>query len=155
MEKNIITTKGTNGSYVTHQLITDLFYVIIGVFCAQKVEPLRDNWQFSAANTVMTASIICFFLAFLSVIYHVMVATTIAEVSNGTISGKGLQGISVKSFQLRFDQVSSITTSKGFLNIETGNGAYLIVNTTSGNYKVITSPNRANEIMELFNSYKQ
>ena len=84
-----------------------------------------------------------------------MVATTIAEVSNGTISGKGLQGISVKSFQLRFDQVSSITTSKGFLNIETGNGAYLIVNTTSGNYKVITSPKRANEIMELFNSYKQ
>ena len=152
MENTFITTKNTGVKYLASQLLSDAIFVIIGIFCQSKVEPLRRSWEFSAANTMSTIAVICFIVAFLSVIYHIMVFTTVAEVSGGKITGKGLQKIALKEFNLRYDQITEMSTSKGMLNVETGACVFLVINTVGGEYKVITTPERAKEITDHFHS---
>lgn len=154
MQSKILTTKNSNKVYLVSQIISDILYVALGIFCMQRVESLRDHWQFKAAESMSTFATLLFIFAFISIIYHLMVASTIAEMRNNKITGKGLQAITLKSFDLRFDQISGISTSKGILNLETGKCVYLIVNTTSGNYKVIASPEQAEEMIAYFNNLK-
>ena len=151
MENPIITTRKTGMLYLANQIPNDIAFLVIGIFCLSRVEPLRYNWEFSAADTMNTIAILCFFLAFLSFTYHIMVYKTVADVYSDKIVGKGLQKLAVKSFDLRYDQITEITTSKGLLNIETGACVFVVINTTGSEYKIITTPDRAKEIMEHYN----
>ncbi|MBQ2887946.1 MAG: hypothetical protein IJE29_03365 [Firmicutes bacterium] len=151
MENPIITTKKTSILYLANQIPKDIAFVIIGIFCQSMVERLRYNWEFSAANNMGTAAELCFIVACLSFTYHVMVSQTVAEVYSDKIVGKGMQKLSVKSFDLRYDQITEISTSKGLLNVETGSCVFLVINTSGNEYKIITTPDRAKEIMEHYN----
>ena len=155
MEKGRFTTKNTSIGYLIGQIVPDLMFVAAGIFCLQTVEPLRNRWRFELADTMGSMGTLFFILAFITMVYHIMVATTVIEVRDDKITGKGLQNFAIKNFRLRFDQVSSMSTSKGILNLETGNCVYLIINTASGNYKIVTTPQRANEIIDYFNDFQK
>ena len=93
--------------------------------------------------------------AVLGIVYHAMVSRTYADLYPNRIVGSGMQGIQTKSFNLRFDQIVGISVSQGFLNLEANPGAFLIVNTSAGDYKVITTKARANEMVEYYNNITQ
>ena len=155
MEKTPLTTKGAGRRYLIPQLFSDVLYVVLGVVCAQMVTPLKYQWQFKAANAMSTLSVLFFGVALVSILYHVMVSQTVVEMQERKITGKGLQGISNRGFSLEFDQIVSIATSKGFLNLETGKNVYLILNTISGNYKIIATPDCAKEFVEYYNNNRK
>ena len=155
MNKETLTTKGSGSSYLMSQLFSDLLFVVAGIFCARSVGTLQSQWEFEAAKAMSTFSMICFAVAFLSILYHIMVFQSVAEIDEYEVKGKGMQGISAKSFSVHFDQISDISISKGFLNIETGKCVYLIINTATGNYKVITTPEKAKQFVEYFHNNRK
>lgn len=147
----IQTTKQTSRAYLIPNLVVDfLFFGIAGYFFARSSDLYASYWYRSEGETLQKVGILVFLLAFLSALYHVMVARTYADVFADRIAGSGMQGISCKSFNLRFDQVTGISASKGILNLESGSGVFLVINTSAGNYKVITTDARAKEIIKYY-----
>lgn len=149
--KPVHTTRKTSISYWVGQMIGDGFFVTISVFFFIRAGELIDSyWYRSDGEKLQTAGFIFLMVGMLSMLYHAMVSRTYADVFENRISGSGMQGIQTKSFNLRFDQIAGISVSKGFLNLEAGGGAFLIINTSAGDYKIITTPARANEIVEYY-----
>ena len=152
--KPILTTKKTYMTYWIGQVLGDNLFVGLAVFCFIRAGELIDSYWYRSDGEKMQALGFVFMLVwFLSFIYHMMVIRTYADVHENRITGSGMQGIQTKSFDLRFEQIAGISISKGFLNLEAGGGAFLIINTSAGEYKVITTPARANEIVEYYTNY--
>ena len=152
--KPILTTKKTYMTYWIGQVLGDSLFVGLGVFCFIRAGELIDSYWYRSDGEKMQALGFAFMLVwFLSTIYHMMVIRTYADVHENRISGSGMQGIQTKSFDLRFEQIAGISISKGFLNLEAGGGAFLIINTAAGEYKIITTQARANEIVEYYANY--
>lgn len=152
--KPIFTTKKTYMTYWIGQVLGDSLFVGLGVFCFIRAGELIDSYWYRSDGEKMQALGFAFMLVwFLSTIYHMMVIRTYADVHENRITGSGMQGIQAKSFDLRFEQIAGISISKGFLNLEAGGGAFLIINTSAGEYKVITTQARANEIVEYYANY--
>lgn len=152
--KPVHTTRKTNISYLVGQMIGDGFFVAISVFFFIRAGELIDSyWYRSDGEKLQMAGFVFLMVGMLSMLYHAMVSRTYADVFENRISGSGMQGIQTKSFNLRFDQIAGISVSKGFLNLEAGGGAFLIINTSAGEYKVITTPAKANEIVEYYTNY--
>lgn len=152
MERKILTTRKTNIGYLVGQLLGDAVLVALGVFSMNKAATLRDYWRFSDAETMSTVAVICFIFAFLSFVYHIMVSSTYIDVQSDRITGKGMQKISLKSINLSMEKITDLSISKGFLNVESGSGVFLVINTTAGSYKVVTNEARAKEIVEYYNN---
>lgn len=150
-KRPISTTRKTSIGYLVGQMIGDGCFVGLSVFFFIRAgELIESYWYRSQGATLRTAGIVCLLLGVLSACYHVMVSRTYADIFEDRISGSGMQGIQNKSFSLRFDQIVGVSVSKGFLNLEAGGGAFLIINTSAGDYKIITTAERANEIAEYY-----
>lgn len=114
------------------------------------IELMESFWYRSDGQTLITIGFIVVFYEMLSAFYHVMVSRTYANVFENRLSGIGMQGIQSKSFHLRSEQIAGVSISKGFLNIESGDSVFLVINTAAGNYKIITSAARAKEILDYY-----
>lgn len=66
-----------------------------------------------------------------------------------------MQGIQSKTFALRYEQILDISSSRGFLNLESGSGVFLVINTPAGSYKIITNKAKEKEILEFYDSLKE
>lgn len=150
--RQLFTTRKTSRAYLIINLIGDLvFNSLFASFCIMKGEELMSTYVYrSEGAALQKLSIFLIIYAGLSLLYHIMVFRTYADVFEDRIVGTGMQGIQSKSFDLRFDQLNGISTSKGFLSIESGSGVFLVINTPAGNYKILTTDARAKEIMEFF-----
>lgn len=149
----IFTTRKTSKSYLVWELTSDVVPAVFAVFMFEKADKLiRSYWYKNEGQTLQTVGFLLIFFAILSAIYHVMVSRTYADLFENRISGSGMQKIQAKSFDLKFDQIVGISVSKGFMNIEAGNGAFLIINTSAGDYKVVTTAARAKEIAEYYSN---
>lgn len=150
----ILSTRRTNLGYLIPNLVVDILIDggLAGFFFVRGAELYSSYWYRSEGEALQKVATMFFLLGALSAIYHVMVSRTFADVFTDHIAGTGMQGIQCKSFALRFDQISGISTSKGILNIETGACSFLVINTSAGNYKIITTEARANEIMEYYSN---
>lgn len=147
----ISTTRKTSKKYLIGKLIEDACYVGISIFLFIRADKLIDSyWYRSDGENVLKAGFILLFIGALSLIYHAMVSTTYVDLFEDRIVGTGMQKIQIKSFSLRFDQICGISVSKGFLNVESGSGVFLVINTLAGDYKVITTAKYANEIAEYY-----
>lgn len=151
-KRPVLTTRKTNKRYLIPNLISDiLFDVGLAVFLYMRGSKLYESYWYRSEGEVLQRIAAAFFLlGLLSALYHTMISRTYADVFMDRIVGSGMQGIQTKSFILRFNQISGISTSKGILNIETGACVFLVINTSSGNYKVITTEERANSIIEHY-----
>lgn len=154
MEHHILSTKGAGRKYLVSKLIGDIIFAGIGFFFLSKVETLQNNWQFSLAETASKSATVFFLLALLFATYHIMIATTVAELYDDKIVGKGLQKIMLKDFHLRFEQITEIATTKGVL-METATCVFLAINTASGEYKVLATPEAAAKIRDHFNATRK
>ena len=153
-KKPIHTTRKTNIGYFVAQMLGDFFSLGISFFIVIRGGELIDSfWYRNDGEKLQSVGYALAIFAILSLVYHVMVSRTYADIFENRISGSGMQGIQTKSFNLRFDQIIGISVSKGFLNLEAGGGAFLIINTSAGEYKIITTPARANEIVEYYTNY--
>ena len=153
-KRPISTTRKTSIGYLVGQMIGDGFFVGLSVFFFIRAGELIDSyWYRSDGEKLQTVGFIFLIIGMLSMIYHAMVSRTYADLYEDRISGSGMQGIQNKSFSLRFNQIVDISISKGFLNLEAGGGAFLIINTSAGDYKIITTPARADEIVEYYSRY--
>lgn len=85
-----------------------------------------------------------FIFAFINLLYKLMVSSTFANIYSNKIVGKGLQQLTVKDFDLSFMQVTDISCT----------GRFLDINTAAGKYKVVTSANLAKEIFHYYNAMK-
>lgn len=149
----VLTTRKTCKSYLVGQLISDGLFIAVAVLAFVQADKLiRSYWYKSEGQTLQTCGFLLLFLALMSAVYHIMVSRTYADLCENRISGSGMQKIQTKSFDLKFDQIVGISVSKGFLNIEAGNGAFLIINTSAGAYKVVTTAARAKEIAEYYSN---
>lgn len=152
MKSPITTTQKTSSRYLISQLLGDSIFAIIGIFFLSRVDTLRSQWRFDLVESAQVTAIVFFIVAFLSAIYHVMVSKTYVNVYADMIEGKGMQKVAMQSINLRFDQITGISTSRGFMNLEaTGLNEFLVINTAAGNYKIITTSERTKEIIEFFN----
>lgn len=145
MNKLIMTTKKTNTAYLIAGLIESLLYAGIALYCLQLKEDMIVEWRFSYADTLNTCAIVLFFFAAINFLYKLSASTSYADVYSNKIAGKGIQLFAVKDFDLNFDQVTDISCTGRFLNI----------NTPAGKYKVITNAACAKEIFEHYNSAKK
>lgn len=132
MNNPILTTRKTSTEKFIGDLISAVIFVIIGLWF---------SWPF-------------LLLALIDFLYHWMQFNTYADVYQDRIIGKGMQKIAQQSFDLRFDQIVDMSQSKGFLNLGSGNGVFLVINTAGGSYQIVTKPDRANEIMEFYRKKK-
>lgn len=150
----VLTTRKTNIGYLILDLGGNIIVDgILAAFCFIRGEELYETyWYRSEGTALQNLGIVIFILAILSGIYHAMVARTYVDIFEDRIVGNGMQGIQCKSFILRYDQISDISVSKGFLNLESGSGTFLVINTPAGNYKIITSKARAEEIAAYFSN---
>ena len=149
----VLTTRKTYMAYWVSQVLGDSLFIGLAVFCFIRADELIDSfWYRSDGENVQTLGFFFAVVGILSLMYHAMVIRTYADLHENRITGSGMQGIQIKSFDLRFEQIAGISVSKGFLNLEAGGGAFLIVNTSAGEYKVITTPARANEIVEYYSN---
>ena len=150
----ILTTRKTNLSYLIPNLVVDFLIDggLAGFFYMRGAELYASYWYRSEGEALQKLSAMFFLLAVLSAVYHIMVSRTYANVFEDRITGSGMQGIQCKSFDLRLDQIADLSTSKGILNLETGACVYLVINTPAGNYKIITTEARANEIIEYYSN---
>ena len=155
MHNPILTTRKTS----TGKLISDLISAGIGIAVAfwlfKQIHKLESRWMFSEANTIEKLASVILVITLIDFLYHLMQFKTYADVYQERIVGKGIQKIALQSFDLRFDQIVDISRSKGFLNIESGNSVFLMVNTAGGSYKIVTKPDRANEIVEFYRKNKR
>lgn len=150
----VLTTRKTHMAYWISQVLGDGLFIGLAAFCFIRASELIESYWYRSDGEKMQALGFAFMLVwFLSFIYHMMVIRTYADVHENRIAGSGLQGIQTKSFDLRFEQIAGISISKGFLNLEAGGGAFLIINTSAGEYKIITTLARANEIVEYYSNY--
>lgn len=149
--RQLFTTRKTTRAYLIINMIGDLLVnSLFASFCIIKGEELMSTYVYrSEGAALQKLSIFLIIYAALSLLYHLMVSRTYADVFEDRIVGTGMQGIQSKSFDLRFDQLNGISASKGFLNIESGSGVFLVINTPAGNYKVLTTEARAREIMDF------
>lgn len=151
--KPVLTTRKTSKLYLVWELSSDVVPLVFAVIMfAQADKLVRSYWYKSEGQTLQTFGFLLIFFALMSAVYHVMVSRTYADIFENRISGSGMQRIQTKSFDLKFDQIVGISVSKGFLNIEAGNGAFLIINTSAGDYKVVTTAARAKEIAEYYSN---
>lgn len=152
--QRVLTTKKTNLGYLIPNLVVDvLIDGGLAGFCYMRgAELYASYWYRNEGEALQKVAIMFFLLGLLSALYHVMIFRTFADVFTDRIAGTGMQGIQSKSFALRFDQISDISTSKGILNLETGACTFLVINTPAGNYKIITTEARANEIIEYYSN---
>ena len=135
MNNPIITTQKTSSRYLASQLIYDVLFIFIGIYFMAK-----------------GLSAFCTFLIFggLSALYHAMVSSAYVDIYADRIEGKGMQKVAMQSINLRFDQITDISTSRGFMNLEaTGMNEFLVINTSAGSYKIITTSARAKEIVDF------
>lgn len=148
----ILTTRKTNLVYLIPNLVVDILIDggAAGFFFMRGMELYASYWYRSEGETLQKIATIFFLLGVLSGIYHVMVSRTYADVFEDRITGIGMQGVQCKSFELRFDQIVGISVSKGILNIESGGGVFLVINTSAGSYKIITTEARAKEILKYY-----
>lgn len=149
--QQLFTTRKTSRTYLIINLFGDLLVnSLFASFCIIKGEELMSTYVYrSEGAALQKLSIFLIIYAALSLLYHVMVSRTYADIFENRIVGTGMQGIQSKSFDLRFDQLNGISTSKGFLNIESGSGVFLVINTPAGNYRVLTTEARAREITDF------
>ena len=153
----VLTTRKTNTGYVVAQILLGdgLFFCLALYFFARGNELMGSYWNRSDGEALLTGGYIFMLFAVLGIVYHAMVSRTYADLYPNRIVGSGMQGIQTKSFNLRFDQIVGISVSQGFLNLEANPGAFLIVNTSAGDYKIITTKARANEMVEYYNNITQ
>lgn len=153
-KKPILTTRKTNLLYMITELLSDgIITVGLASFFLIRAEELYASyWYRSEGETLQRVGFIVLFFGLLSICYHAMVSRTYVDIFGDHISGSGMQGIQCKSFELRFDQIVDLSVSKGFLNLESCGGAFLVINTAAGNYKIITTDARAKEIVGYYTS---
>lgn len=149
----ILTTRKTSALYLRVQMVIDSVFIGFAVlFLLRGAELIDSFWYREEGEKLQMVGYACFVAWFLAVSYHMMISRTYLDLFNGRISGMGMQGIQCKSFELRFDQIVGLSVSKGFLGLESGAGSFVIVNTIAGEYKIITTNARANEIMECYSN---
>ncbi len=147
----LVTTKKTNTGYLVSNMLGDGLFLGLAVFFYMRGTDLVDSyWYRKDGEAVLTLALALAMCGFLSLLYHVMVSRAYADVFTDRIVGMGMQGIQCKSFDLRWNQITGISISKGFLNIESGGGVFLIINTSAGNYKIITTEVRAKKVTEIY-----
>ena len=153
-KRPFFTTKKTHMAYWVTQVIGDSCFLALAAFSFIRARDLIDSyWYRSEGEKLQTVGFLMMAIFFLSFLYHAMVSRTYADFFEDRITGSGMQGIQNKSFSIRLDQVVGISVSKGFLNMEAGGGAFLIINTAAGDYKIVTTTARANEIAEYYSKW--
>lgn len=145
-------TRKTQMGYLIPNLVVDILIDggIAGFCFVQGAELYASFWYRSEGEAIQRVAGMFFLLGVLSALYHIMVSRTYVDFFEDRAVGVGMQGIQSKSFDLRYDQIVGISSSKGFLNLESGSGVFLVINTPAGNYKVITTTARGNEILEYY-----
>lgn len=147
------TTRKTSTGYAISQLLGDLVLIGIGGFALVRgADLIGSYWYRDEGRALQMLGYFFLFDAVLSALYHGIVSRTYMDIFEDRIIGSGMQGIQSKSFNLRFDQIVGISSSKGFLNIESAGGTFLVINTVAGNYKVITTEARAREVLDFFSN---
>lgn len=149
----VLTTRKTHMAYWASQVLGDSLFIGLATFCFIRAgELIESYWYRSDGEKIQTLGFVFAVVGILSLMYHAMVIRTYADLHENRITGSGMQGIQTKSFNLRFDQIAGISISKGFLNLEAGGGVFLIINTSAGDYKIVTTNARANEIVEYYSN---
>lgn len=148
----IATTRKTSNIYLVPNLVTD---VLVNIILAYALFVYGDKlsasfWpSYRQMGALLTGfGYIQLIEMIVSMCYHTVVSRAYLDIFEDHISGLGLQGIQCKQFNLRLDQITGIDATRGFLNIESGSGIFLLVHTRTGNYKIITTQEKANEILE-------
>lgn len=152
MNQPIHTTKGTNKSYIAMNIVFDtLLYGYLGIWLINQARKLSGSFflRSTASKLYVCAFVVLGFL-FVLVIYHASVCATYLEIFEGRMAGSGLNGWQRQSFDLKMDQIVSLSSSTGFLGVQSSPGVFLIVSTSVGNYKVITTKERAAELVSYF-----
>lgn len=139
-----LTTKKTGMTHLIVGIIESLVFAGIGFYCLRSVDVLKAAWKMGAADTANTAGSLFLLIAFINLMYALLVNASYADVYGDKIVGKGIQMIALKDFDLNFNQISDISCS----------GQFLSINTPAGKYKVVTNASRAKEIFEYYNSIK-
>lgn len=151
MNNPILTTRKTSTGKFVANLFGDGIGVAIAIWCFKQVDKLERYWKFSEAKAIEKLAIVMLMLSAVEFLYHLMLFSTYADVYEDRIAGKGIEKFVVQStFDLRFDQIVSISQNKGFLNTKSDKNAFLMINTAAGSYKISTTAERANEIMEFY-----
>lgn len=151
------TTRKTQMGYLVPNLVTDilLYGVIAGIGFSKGAELYASFWYRSEGESLQRAAGLFLLIGMLSAIYHVMVSKTYVDFFEDRIVGAGMQGIQSKTFALRYEQILDISSSRGFLNLESGSGVFLVINTPAGSYKIITNKAKEKEILEFYDSLKE
>lgn len=144
MNNIVYTTKKTNVAYLIAGIVESLVYAGIGIYCLQLKEDMLSSWQFDYANTLGIASVFSFISAFINLLYKLMSSSTFADIYCDKIVGKGLRQLIATDFDLSFQQITDISYTGRFLNI----------NTAAGKYKIVTNAKRAKEIFDHYNTIK-
>ena len=144
--------------YLVPNLVTDIliYGVVAGIGFSRGAELYASFWYRSEGESLQRVAGLFLLIGMLSAIYHVMVSKTYVDFFEDRIVGAGMQGIQSKTFALRYEQILDISSSRGFLNLESGSGVFLVINTPAGSYKIIT--NKAKEkaqAVSCINSAKQ
>lgn len=154
MSSRIFSTRNTTRTYLLVNMITTLILdgLIFWWLLKRAKELYATYWYRDEAGTLITLAIMVVVLCLINLIRYGTIGGTYLDIYEGRIRGTGMCGWQRQNFDLRREQVVSLTTSKGSLFNSSNPGMFLIVNTTAGNYKVLTSTECAYEIVAYFNN---
>lgn len=151
MNTPIVTTQKTSSRYLISKLMFDAIFLIIGIYFFSLVDDLSAQWRYDLIDTVKRAGWIFVILGLAFAVYHVMASQTYVDIYADRLEGKGMQKFTAQSISLRFDQVTDISLSKGFMNVEvSGLIGFLVISTVAGSYKIVTTTERAKEIIDFY-----
>lgn len=155
MRSRILSTRNTSKTYILfNTLFPIILYGFIIFWLLNKAQALSDSyWHRDKAGSLIYCAILFAIVALIQIIYHGIVGRTYLDVYEGRIRGTGMCKLQMQSFDLKWEQVVSLTTSTGSLLDSASPGMYLIVSTSAANYKVITTKDRAEEIAAYYNAY--
>lgn len=151
-KRPILTTRKTSKVYLISQLVGDILFGggLSGYLLMRGVELCESFWYRSEGEKLISIGFVFFFLSALAACYHIIVSRTYADIYENRFSGSGMQGVQYKSFDLRSEKIEGVSISRGFLNLESSGGVFLVINTAAGNYKIITTEARAKEILNYY-----
>lgn len=152
--KLIYSTRKTNKRYVISNILVQLVAVLlVEGWLMSRIEEYSEYYIFYR-DTVDSLTKLCVILAIVFIVelaYHCIVLATHLDVYDDHVEGSGLVGLRNQTFKFKMDQITSISTTGGFLNIQASPGLFVVITTTSGSQKILTSKDRANAILAYWN----
>lgn len=149
----VLTTLGTNKAYVIFHSCSTVLCILLAIYVINYGSELYASFWYRDEGTALVGMGWMFILLnIIEFVYHLFVSQTYCDVFPDRIKGEGMQTFQHKSFNLQYQNVTSICMSGGFLGMAAAPGVYLVVSTPTGSYKVLTSKACAETILEYYTS---